>query len=615
MSGQAAPWQVSRYLPIFDGESVDGYVSRVAAAHHMPRMAEITKVGGATASLRPHASFCDAEGLDAIADCLRVDRGVFRFHAPMWSREAGTLNFFGTKLPRHFFQFAARRFSPGALKISPHHRALWMLRIFPFCSEAWEYLEDRCPHPACGRRQVWRCTAGINLCDYCAEPLTRVEPVPVPDGLRANLHMLVGLVHPDSVRREQSRAQLPLRLAMMDSSDLLVLACSLAGVIDHRTARPLTRLDLGLSGLPQLIAPALAGAWEVLRDWPGALESLLVNRINRHAKGRGDGNNGASWRFLFRTQKSRLPADVRALVSDFIQRCRSAKSRGVTCVQASKQSGVELSALVAMRRSGTIPSVLATDGCRLHVLLDKEAVNRMTDQYRPRDNLGGASSRVGIPTYALRELTERGLLRVACSMPGRTEQLSVERASLLEFIEAICAKLVKCDEQWGVSLATLMLRIGGRPKPWAGVLAAIHAGHLHASVRPGKAPLAKRIAFKDEAVLALQAFAHNDDMDWRNVRITKGDVADIVNLGITKFSGKSDFLLGEGGQFREIYMEDAIRLAERFISTREIAKRLQVHHTAAYKLALDRGAKEETTGLFDRASIATVISELIPQKN
>ena len=55
------PWQVSRSLPIIEGESLDGYVARVAAAHHFPRIAEITQLGGAEVGERSHAAFCDAD--------------------------------------------------------------------------------------------------------------------------------------------------------------------------------------------------------------------------------------------------------------------------------------------------------------------------------------------------------------------------------------------------------------------------------------------------------------------------------------------------------------------------------------------------------------------------
>lgn len=57
MSANLSPWRVTRVLPLIAGESLDGYVARVAAAHHMPRMAQITEVTGEIQLHRPHASF------------------------------------------------------------------------------------------------------------------------------------------------------------------------------------------------------------------------------------------------------------------------------------------------------------------------------------------------------------------------------------------------------------------------------------------------------------------------------------------------------------------------------------------------------------------------------
>ncbi len=605
-----APWRVSRAMPIIEGESLDGYVARIAAAHHFPRMAELTQLAGAEATGRQHASFCSKEGLDVLADCLRVDPAQLHHHSPNWSLGAAALNMFGVEVPRDLLHFAYRRYSPASLGNSAHHRALWNVRIFPFCEESWEYLLDRCPNPSCNHRLEWRRTLGVDLCDLCGEPLVRGQATRVPEEYRAQLRGLVGLIHPDPARREASRSQLPPRLAGMESADLLELACALATVVDHRTARPLGRQTATLGEPAKLIVAALAQTWPLLCGWPSAFEALLAGRINAHAKQRGDGNGGASHRLLSRARVSSLSPAPQALLCDFIEECRAARDRGLTAHQASKVSGAHLRTLVKMRRAGELPSVLALDGQRLHVLFDREAVEQLARRHTPSKRLVRASANLGIPGYALRELMWLGLIKEAPLPPGRKGKHTVDEASLAQFTRRLCGNLGVSDRRFPVRLSDLMVQLGGRPKPWAAVLAAISNGELAAALTPGKGPIAERIRLPDDVDLKAPAFALNSGMDWADVPVSKRECADILGLSPTNFSRYSDFLLGPGKPFRDIRMVDAVILAKRYIGTTEIAKRLKLHHVAALNLAMQRGVKFADKGLFDRESAQARIPEM-----
>lgn len=604
-----ALWRVSRPLPIIEGESLDGYVARIAAAHHLPRMSEITELGGAEVGARPHASFCDAKGLAAIADCLRVDANRLRQHAPMSSPDGSKRTMFGVELSKDHFQFAYRRFSPSALKASSHHRALWTLRLFPFCTETWEYLVDRCPHPACRRQQRWRRTVGIDLCDYCGEPLTRAETEFVPEELRENLGQLVDLVHPDASRRQESRRLLPPELAQLHTDDLLKLVCLIAPVVDHRAGRPLTLWTLSLDKARDYIVPALANSWPLLNGWPHAFENFIARRINEHAKSRGDGNNGASYRFLHRCRKQQLSTPVRSVVDGFAKRCRHPADRGYTGQQVADLAGSQVSALVAMRRSGEIPSVLALDGYRLHVLFEKQAITKLLDKFQPRERVERAAGRLGIPSYAVRHLVDLGCLEAAPTPPGRSKKLTIRETSLSLFVDALEAQMPQATSEYPDKLEKLMLRLGGGPKPWAAVLAAIAKGELAAAVSPGSGRLGDRIRFRTNDVLSLPAFADRPELSAGDP-LFKSDLADMLSLSITNFSRYSDYLLGPGDQFRHISVDQALELARTIISTTEIAARLRLHHTSAFRLASQRGVLVKSDGLFDRASAEELIPEL-----
>lgn len=603
------PWRVSRPLPIIEGESLDGYVARIAAAHHFPRIAEITQLGGAEVGERSHAAFCDAEGLEAIAGCLQVDAERLQQHAPLSSPDGSKRTMFGIELAKDHLQFTYRRFSPSALKASPHHRALWTLRLFPFCTETWEYLVDRCPHPACRRQQRWRRTVGIDLCDFCGEPLTRAESDIVPAELRENLKQLVDLVHPDPLRREQTRRLLPPELRQLDTDDLLKLVCLIAPVVDHRAGRPLTLWTLSLDKAKDCIVPALAETWPLLKGWPHAFEDLIALRINAHAKARGDGNWGASYRFLWRCRKQKLTAPVKSVVEGFAERCRKATERGYTGQQVADLVGGQVSALVAMRRSGAIPSVLALDGQRLHVLFPKDDIHKLLDKFQPRERVERAASRLGIPSYAVRHLVDLGCLEAAPTPPGRSNKLTVRETSLSSFVDLLEKRMKQTTAEYPYKLKKLMLRLGGGPKPWAAVLVAIAKGELEAALLPRSRRLGDCIHFRTDSVLTSPAFAGRPDLPDR-IPLSKSDLADMLSLSITNFSRYSEYLLGSGDHRSEIDAPFAVELASTIISTTEIAARLQLHHTSAFRLASQRGVMIKSDGLFDRASAEDLIPEL-----
>ncbi|NKI99964.1 AbrB/MazE/SpoVT family DNA-binding domain-containing protein [Novosphingobium sp. SG707] len=608
MAEQIAPWRVNRPTPFFQGESLDGYVARIAASHYFPRLAEITQVAGAQVSARQHASFCDLKQLDVLADCLRVDPAVLRHHAPLWSEDAETLNFFGTTVPKDFLQFTYRRFSPTALAQSPHHRGLWQLRILPVCIETWTYLEDRCPNPVCGRRQAWRRTTGIDLCDYCAEPLTRAEAKPVPQELRANLQCLVSLIHPDLERRAATRMVLAPQLAQLGGGELLELACALAPLIDPRVAKPLRSRKLAMDVAANVIVPAIAETWPFLSDWPRGLERFLIDRLNQNPRGMAAAKRDIVYQLLYKMRRRTLSRPVANVINEFADRCRAARADGVTIAEAVKLTGARQPALYAMRRAGELPTILALDGCRFQPLIPKDAIKDLADRKKPRMRLTHSAERLGIPTYTIHQLVDDGLLEAAPIPPGCRAQISVYQASVEDLSARLQARLDGNDEGFEVNLADLMKRIGGQPKPWSRIFSAILSGDLSARLATGKLPLAKRIMVKDDSVLSLPIFTDQDDMDWGGINVLKADVADMMNITPHNFSHYSDFLIGPGDRLRDIPMVTALRLARTYVGSGELGLCHDVHSAAVRHFLESQGVPAEYRGLYDRATAERLFS-------
>ena len=592
---------------------MDGYVARVAAAHHMPRMTQITEVTGETDAHRPNASFCDDAGLQILADCLGIDLESARLHSPLWSPDTKVLNLFGTLVPRKLLQFSYKRFSPKALSKSAHHRGLWQVRQLPICIETWEYLEERCPNPSCRRRQHWRRTAGTDLCDYCAEPLTRARATPVPESLREGLEMLVGLIHHDPDSRRIARRHLPPSLAELNGGHLLELACVLAPIVDGRVASLLNRGSLCLDSARNLVVPALAATWPFLAGWPGAVERHVAEKLNIGGREKGGSTRKAFYNILCDRNDPMLSPAVQRVLSQLDERCRTARSRGLTIAEMTKLTGADRRTLFEMRKAGKLPSFLALDGIRLQVLVKQTAVAPMLAQNKPRLRLVHAAEMLGVPTYAIREMVHLGLVTAAPVPPGRGDhlRLAVCRDSLQAFQGKLCRRLAQAHDAHPVSLVEAMRRIGGRPKPWASVLKAIADGDLPASAADGEAPFMQRVTIGSEEALSLPCFRDTGDVEWSGCMITKSDLAEIMNIRPPHFSRHSEFLLGRGPAFREITMDTAQRLARTYISTGEISRKLGLYHRAVGNFARSNGVKPETPGLFRRAEAEQLIPGLV----
>ena len=613
MSTARSPWRVTRVLPIIAGESLDGYVARIAAVHHMPRMAQITEVTGDIQPSRPHASFCDNTGLEILADCLGISPETTRLHSPLWTPDTKMLNLCGTLVARDFLQFSYRRFSPKALSMSAHHRALWQVRQLPICTETWEYLEDLCPNPSCRRRQIWRRTAGIELCDYCAEPLARGLATPVPEGLRDGLEKLVGLIHHEPDRRRITRRHLPPGLAELSGGHLLELACVLAPVVDRRLTSLSNSKSLCLDSARDFIVPALAATWSFLAGWPGAIEQHVAEKLNRGNNDKGGSTRKAFYKVLCDYNAPRLSPAVQKVLSELADRCRTARSRGLSIVEMTKLTGADRPTLLKMRKAGKLPYFLALDGIRLQVLVNREAVAAMLTLNKPRLRLVHAAEMLGMPTYAIRELAHLGLLTAASVPPGRGDylQLAICRDSLEAFRGKLSHLLSQSPEKHPIRLAEAMRGIGGRPKPWARVLKAIADGDLLASAVDGDAPLAQRIMIRSEKVLSLERFQHTGGMNWSSCMVTKTDLAEIMNISPPHFSRHSEFLLGPGPAFREVTMDIARQLARSYITTSEMSRKLRLYRRAVGNFARIHGVKPQASGLFSRTEAERLIPGLL----
>jgi len=420
--------------------------------------------------------------------------------------------------------------------------------------------------------------------------------------LRTNLQSLIDLVHPDSTRRAAVRKLLSPKLAQLSGGELLELACTLAPILDPRAADPIGMRVLSLPIATDIIVPALAQTWPLLSSWPHGLEQVLIDRLNQNPRGMAAAKRDIVYRLLYKPLKRKLSLAVLTIINEFADRCRAARSNGVTIAEAVKLTGGRQPALFAMRRGGELPTILALDGCRFQPLIPRQAIEDLVERNKPRVRPIHAAERLGVPTYTIHELVRDGLLQAAPIPPGCRGQTSVYRASLAHLSARLHARLDGVDEGYEVNLAALMKRLGGQPKPWSRIFAAILADELPARLAAGKLPLAKRIMVRGEALPSPAIFADRDNMDWSGINVTKADLADMMNITPHNFSHYSDFLIGPGDHLRDIPMQEALRLAGTYVGSAELGQRHGLHFSAVRHFMESQGVPVEYRGLYDRAT-------------
>lgn len=105
--------------------------------------------------------------------------------------------FNGIELERRFLEANVRRVSPSSLRLSEHHRALWLLRPVGFCPETMTLLLDRCP--ICRGSLGWTACRCIGRCDKCGADLTDASTAQVPEHFTHDAIAVADLVGPSDV--------------------------------------------------------------------------------------------------------------------------------------------------------------------------------------------------------------------------------------------------------------------------------------------------------------------------------------------------------------------------------------------------------------------------------
>lgn len=588
------------------GESLDGFIARHAAAEDYPNTLELTSLAGVRWAHRPVIGLASPEELAAVADCMGVDHDDLVLRSSPFVSEARR-RFFDVELDHRFLVQRRRLFSPASLAEKPHHRALWTLRPFPFCDESWELLQDRCPDPACRTVQRWHHAMGVDRCDVCVEPLTGFAAPRVPEALQRRLRLLIGLVHPERARRDESRERLPAALSSMSAGDLLDLACALAGVHDPSIRQSSNRRLLADGATPAAVNEAMAAAWTLLEGWPTAFEELAGERIATRAGRHGDGNHGATEVFLALADGRSSTAEVRGLIGD-LRAALTRRGRGSDVKCAARHVGLKVTELARLRRAGLVRTVFSIDDDRPLPLLRARDLDELATALRTSSSFTKAAVRLGIAYRGVEELTSSGRLEAvdhpALGFLGREGRVTTAS------IDALCAAVAGRSDAIPdeIPLRRAMIGLPGL-KPWAAVLDAIARGSLRIRFDPASATLADGVMLHPDQVERLQGFrtaSPSNDAVLAD-KMSKQDALEALGLHHRHGASVLQAWPVVHGLERTIPVHAVERLARKAISPSEAAARFGDGPLAMVNHLRRHGVPEIPGGMFDRGRAEEVL--------
>jgi hypothetical protein len=579
-----APWRVEAPLAPIEGESLDGFIARVAAANWIENALTITSLAGVIYGHKPTLSTSNWEGLPILADCLQTDlEQLQRRSYPTVSD--GRRVFLGIPMARNDIDIAVRRFSPSALAISPHHRALWQLRAFPFCAETWQFLADRCPR--CNAFQRWHHTNGIARCDRCVEDLSAAQVMEVPSTLRPSLKAALGLVHHDPSCRLKSLAMLPSALGDLGNADAYDLLVRVAIVVEPRLTPARFGTNARWNQPAPIVAAAIAAAWDILLGWPCSMEHLMADRLSVATKRHRDGNDGATMRFLrVPTKIERVQAKVRTIIEQFRdaidldgQNSSWLHQATLSTHEASVRLGHSTGGVAELRRQGALRTVFALHECRATPRYDADEIDGLAGIIEKRISLEGAASKLGIPVYGLEQLLALGLLETEgdrfCVPRYGSPQLT--RPKLDEFISAIRHSSTETLASQPVTLRAAAVSIGGRLKPWGPIFASLMTGSLPFVIETSGSVLAEQILVDHTCYRFLRSLRFKT-LDYPRARfsstMSRRDAGEALNLHPRAYTEVLKALDSNAAGEKAVSVLAVEKLCKAHITSRELALRL-----------------------------------------
>jgi hypothetical protein len=396
--------------------------------------------------------------------------------------------------------------SPRALRLSPHHRAIWDLRPFCFDPITRERLLDTCP--VCGEKLRWWFVRGPTHCEICVTdrgfPKTdlRDHPQPILEfSDEEAIDFVVGLVDPDPKKRKAARKSLPTALADASNSDIFEAVISIASCFRPEfigktvfVGRPLRAGDFD-GFTPDLLE--VAGRM-IIGGRDGFAAGTARLRVHMSERKTAHGLFAEVGPLAGTVNDRSLAAVVRAFLVESLQRDLTdtselglvrrrlgtvrPKSSGpwLNMQQAYELFGVSKHALQRLAGTGMVETRRA-DTEQSPVLMNRDEIAPLAALYKDTMDETKAKAALRVSTAELHELADRGVVeRIEEPVRSMLDSKTVYRASSVNAVlMAIKQRALPADPARSVRdhlwNAARRLR---PPVPWPAIIGLILSGDI-----------------------------------------------------------------------------------------------------------------------------------------
>ncbi|MFC4442047.1 TniQ family protein [Caulobacter henricii] len=445
-------------LPLVLGESIRGYVGRVAEHNTYKRPSQL--LSGVNAGLKQ--LWTGEVDVHAMAQLYGVEAEALKRAVPRQFANEKTLISYGVSYAPGEVRRNSCPVSPTGLKRSPHYRFLWSLRLLSFCPEDFSLLLFYCPSPTCGRLLTWS-DGPFHTCAHCGLDLTTAKTPKIQREHRAYLQIAAGLVSFDQRVRASSLDQLSDFLVALSPFDILRAVMAIGRAL-RAAKHPLAKM----SGLPRSYPKAmLAGMRFVLdqaKDEPGWDVTKAPPAYVTDS------------RMFLRRTANEAPDELRDTLFRLVDESRLFQSPRVAThannlTIAARRLGVGRSTAKALMENGILRGEAVGGGSeRVLSVVEEASLAELIQEAQSRISVAQLAEQYGLKSSWILEMATLGLIEQATAplIAIAYKKVQLRKDSATAYLNRISAAIVRTDPEdpTRVLLRDVFMRMGPGPKPW-----------------------------------------------------------------------------------------------------------------------------------------------------
>lgn len=472
------PARLPRVVSIIPGESLLGFLLRVAEANHVPNPLALARLAAVHASTieavaSAPGSLAELEILTGQAEG-ELEKRTYR------SVGKKRALFVGKTLPKEMISVHQRRVCPECLVESRHQKAVWDLSISTICVKHHRLLLTACP--ACRQRLGWN-QASVHRCRCGADLRNAVTGRTPPDATEALKRTLKAVVVGRPLR--QPDKQVPLEVG-----DYIMLCLQIGWFAKGKSKRRLRPLKA--VGRREPLHELLAIGDAYLAEWPKSFHCFLDRLAKESGKRHGRwGVYKLFGPFAVWALSSDAPGSVRRLVESGI--CSYFAARGhrpsrqprlpkpdaalLTLNATARLLGRSVTRVRAvLSREGTLIAV-AGEGRGAPLYVRQEQAAKLNGDMHSLCDRSGLRKILACSRKALTAVLNLSMLKaatgIAAELFGRQCWCKAEAEQLCASLHAIAGASIP---RRPVTLSRYLA--GGKCKTWTSVEAIVRKGGL-----------------------------------------------------------------------------------------------------------------------------------------